>query len=129
MCRPTDLEAAIYFDDDFTAKEQGVSELMPKITVSEDKVMTRTFPYGAPCKITVTLRAGSVIEGSRDYPHGDPRDPLSDQEIESKALAHLAHLADQKKARTIINRVWNLENEPSIDWLVDPLKQRVLQES
>ena len=116
-----------YFDDDFIGKERGVADLIPKVMVVEDKKMTETFFDGAPCKIIVTLKDGSIIEGHRDYPHGDPHDPLSDQEIESKAYEYLSLIVDKGEARTIIQRVWNLESESSIEWLVDPLKGRVLK--
>ena len=116
-----------YFDDDFIGKERGVADLIPKVVISEDKVMTQTYPDGAPCKIIVTLKDGSTIESYRGYPHGDPHDPLSDQEIESKAYEFLSLIVEKEEARTIIQRVWDLESESSIDWLVNPLKRRMLK--
>jgi len=115
-----------YFDDDFIGKERGVADLIPKVMVDEDKKMTETYPDGAPCKIIVTLKDGSILDGYLDYPHGDPHDPLSDQEIESKAYEYLSLIVDKEEASSIIQRVWDLGHEPSIKWLVDPLKKRVL---
>jgi len=115
-----------YFNDDFIKKEKEVVDLIPRITVTEDVQMTQTYPDGAPCRIIVTLKDGTTINHYRDYPHGDPHDPLSDQEIEEKAYRYLSLLTDQKDANAIIKRIWNIENESSIDWLVAPLKQEVL---
>ena len=115
-----------YFDDDFIKKKREVVDLIPRIMVAEDVQMTRTFPDGAPCKIIVTLKDGKKISHYRDFPHGDPHDPLSDQEIEKKAYRYLSLHTDRKNANDIIKRVWNIENESSIDWLVAPLKQKVL---
>lgn len=115
-----------YFDDDFIKKEKEVVDLIPRITVVEDDQMTQTFPEGAPCKIIVALKDGSTISHYRDFPRGDPHDPLSDQEVEEKAHRYLSLLTDRQNANAIIKRVWNLENESSIDWLVAPLEQKVV---
>lgn len=115
-----------YFDDDFIKREKEIIDLIPKIMVSEDSQMTRRFPEGAPCRIIITLNDGTTISYSRDFPHGDPHDPLSDQEIEEKTHRYLSLLTDRENANSIIKRVWNMENESSIDWLVRPLKQKVL---
>ncbi len=76
-----------------------------------------------------TLKDGSTLECLRDYPRGDPGDPLSDEEIEEKALSYLTDLTGGKRAKTIISRIWDLEREQSLDWLVDPLKQRIIKEN
>ncbi len=116
-----------YFDDGFAEKENGINGLMQRIAVCEDIEMTKRFPDGSPCRIIVTLKDGTSISRYRDFPHGDPHDPLSDEEIEEKAKRYLSLLTDGKSADSIIKRVWNMEREPSIDWLVAPLKQRILE--
>jgi len=115
-----------YFDDGFLENEKEVMDLIPKITITEDPEMTKKFPDGAPCKIILTLKNGTTISHYRDFPHGDPHDPLTDQEIEAKAYKYLSLLTGKKDANNIIGRVWNIENESSIDWLLAPLKQNVL---
>ena len=114
-----------YFDDGFIEKEKEVAGLVQKIEVVEDVEMTRAYPNGAPCRVIVALKDGTEIVKSGDYPHGDPRDPLSNREIEEKAVKCLSSLIDHKVASSLIERVWNLEGEASIDWLVAALKQRV----
>lgn len=110
-----------HFDDDFTKKETDVAELLSKITIVEDECMTRAFPDGAPCKIIVTMKDGKRISRARDYPHGDPHDPLGDQEIEAKARLYLTPLAGPPQAEAIIRRIWTLEEESSVRWLIEPL--------
>lgn len=115
-----------YFDDDFIRNEETVTDLISRTSVAEDAGMTRMFPEGAPCRITATLKNGAIIQGHRDYPHGDPHDPLNDQEIEEKVRLYLSHLAGREKADEIIDRIWTMEEESSMEWLVEPLKQSVL---
>ncbi len=63
-----------YFNDDFLEKEEAVARLIPKIAVAEDVRMTRTYPDGSPCEISVLLKNGETIRHSRDFPRGDPHD-------------------------------------------------------
>lgn len=112
-----------FFDDDFPAKEPGIAALIRKVRVVENTGMTAKYPDCAPCRITVTLRDGSVITRSRDYPKGDPHDPLTDQELEEKARKNFCLIMDESTADEIIRRIWNLENEETIAWLVAPLQQ------
>jgi 2-methylcitrate dehydratase len=116
-----------YFDDNFIKKEKELAGLIPRIDVVEDHQMTKRFPDGAPCRIIIRLKDGRTMSHYRDFPVGDPHDPLSDQDIEEKVHSYLSLLTDERKADAIIERIWNLEKEISIDWLVAPLKKRVLQ--
>lgn len=115
-----------YFNDDFAEKEKGVTELISKIKITEDPQMTGTFPDGAPCRIIVTLKDGTMIDRSREFSKGDPRDALSDGDLEEKAQKYLSLFMDRKKTMEIIQRVWELEKEPSADRLSEPLKQKVI---
>ena len=115
------------FNDGFLGKEEAVARLIPKIAVAEDVHMTRTYPDGSPCRIEVTLKSGETIRLSREFPRGDPHDPLTDREIEEKVEECMTHLASRDEVRTIIERIWELEREDSVDWLVAPLKQRILK--
>jgi len=115
-----------FFDDGFLEHNETIAALIPKIAIIEDPVMTRTYPDGAPCRIIVIFNDGSSIESSRKFPHGDPQDPLSDQEITDKACRNLSLLIPPDEAEAVIARIWNLENERSVDWLVAPLKKRML---
>ena len=115
-----------YFDDDFLCKEHDVSDLISKISVLENAQMTQTFPDGAPCRITVALKDGKTIAHQRDCPRGDPKDPLSDADIEEKVHKYFPLIAPGEDADALITGVWDLENKPSIDWLVAPLKQKVI---
>lgn len=115
-----------YFDDGFLEKEKDIARLIPLVEMIEDKEMSATYPKGAPCTIIVHLKdAGSII-AEKDYPHGDPADPLSDEEIEDKVRKYLNGLASEQEIDQLIERSWNLEDEQDIGWLVKPLKKRMI---
>ncbi|WP_084600698.1 MmgE/PrpD family protein [Methanolacinia paynteri] len=113
------------FDDDFAEKETEVGSLMKKVRVVENAGMNGKYPDGAPCSITVRMNDGTTFSGNRDFPKGDPHDPLSDKELEEKARLNIACVMDDKTADGIIGRIWNIESEERIDWLVAPLKRRM----
>jgi 2-methylcitrate dehydratase len=114
-----------FFDEPFAGKKP-LAELMAKVSVETDKTFTSGYPAKSPCRITVTLADGSKVESARDYPRGDPKDPLSDAELEDKLKEYFFFARDKKEAASVIDRLWKLEREPSIDWLVEPLKRRRL---
>lgn len=114
-----------YFDDDFAGSETAIIDAMKKVKVIENSDMTEKYPDGAPCRITVRMNDGTEISKSRDFPKGDPQDQLTDKELENKARMNLTYVMDEKKAENIIERIWNIESEERIDWLVEPLKRRM----
>jgi len=115
-----------YFDDDFLEKETEIIQLISKIKIKENPDMTIQYPEKACCRIILTLKNGNVLNKSRDYPKGDPHDSLTDKELEEKALKNLKLIMDEQSAKNIIQKIWNIEQEGEINWLVSPLKQRIL---
>jgi 2-methylcitrate dehydratase len=97
---------------------------LPKTKVVEDVQMTKAYPAQSPCRITVTLTDRTTIQCERDYPRGDPHDPLSDQELESKFRKYFFFAENKAEQDEVIDRLWNLEREESLDWLLAPLKRR-----
>lgn len=118
------LKAIAYADFDVARSEDSaLRDLMGKIDVVEDPAMTKTYPANSPCRIVVTFDDGSTIEATKDHPKGDPRDPLSDDDLENKLREYFPSDATAD-ADEIIRRLWNIEEEASLDWLLAPLKIR-----
>ena len=46
----------------------------------------------------------------------------NNESVNSVALSYLSDLTGGKQAKVIISRIWGLEKEQSLDWLVGPLK-------
>ena len=74
--------------------------------------------------VTIRTTSGQEFTKQLDYPKGDPRNPLSDAEIEQKFAALAGPVlsrAAQKKVREV---VWNLERLESVSGLMKLLKAR-----
>ncbi len=114
------------FEDEYIENNKAINDLAAKISVSEDPAMTGAFPKLSPCRITVTTKDHRTVTRRLDYPHGDPDDPLTDEEIENKALTYLPRVMPGREAVSIIDRIWHMEDEQDVDWLTDPLKRKRL---
>lgn len=116
------------FDEEYSGNA-ALTQLISKVKVAEDTQMTKAYPAKAPCSITVTLTDDTTIQYERDYPRGDPHDPLSDQEIENKLRKYFFFAENKAEQDMVIDRLWNIEREESLDWLLAPLKRRRIGES
>ena len=106
------------------ADGDGLNALTNKVSVVEDTEMTSAFPASSPCRVTVTLADGSSVSSERAVPRGDPQDPLSDDEIAAKFKEYFFFARDGDQADGIAKQIWSLEQAPSVDWMLEPLKER-----
>ena len=56
-----------------------------------------------------------------DYPKGDPRNPLTDREVEEKFDALAAPVLPEDRRRKIKDTIWKLEELSSITDLMEQL--------
>jgi len=127
-CVATALLKPVEYEDfdELRASDDALNRLMAKVRVLEDPEITRAYPAKSKCILVVSLADGSTIEGERDYPKGDPNDPLSDKEIEEKLSEYFFFASSKAERDEIIARLWRLEEETSLDWLIAPLKRRLV---
>ena len=109
--------------DDQPAEYSKVFKLMSKVNVAEDLQMTAEFPQNSPCKITIVLNDGSKISASRDYPHGDAKDPMTNAEIEEKLLNYF-FFSEGNEAKEVLDQLYNIEGITSVSKITKPLKRR-----
>ena len=107
------------------ASDPALTSLMAKIAVAEDAGLSSAYPAKSGCLIEVSLADGSTLRGSRDYPTGDPADPLSDAEIEDKFRRYFFFGESPAEAGDIIDRLWALDRQTNLTWLTGPLKRRM----
>ncbi len=53
-----------------------------------------------------------------DYPKGDPRNPLTDKEVEEKFEALAEPVMSREARRRAIDAIWNLEKQASVSELM-----------
>jgi len=89
-----------------------------KVKVVADPEIEALFPELQ--RVIVTIRATDGREFSKqiDYPKGDPRNPLTDEEIEEKFEALAAPIMPAEERQELKEAVWNLESVESITELM-----------
>ena len=95
---------------------------LKKVEVVADPEIEKVFPALQRVVVNIMTTGGRTFSKQLDYPKGDPRNPLSDAEIEEKfaALAEgvLATVAQKK----LIDAIWNLEKLASVSKLMRLMK-------
>src|SRR3954469_17386170 len=81
---------------------------LKKVVVVADPEIEKVFPALQRVIVKITTFDGRTFEKQLDFPKGDPRNPLSDHEVEEKFHA-LAEPIMSKAARTkLIEAIWSL---------------------
>ena len=91
---------------------------LKKVEVVADPEIEKVFPALQRVIVNITTTDGRTFTKQLDYPKGDPRNPLSDAEIEEK-FAALADGVLGKPAQTKLkDAIWNLEKLGSVSKLM-----------
>jgi 2-methylcitrate dehydratase len=90
-----------------------------KVVVEADPEIEALFPKLQRVKVAITTTEGRTFEKQIDYPKGDPRNPLTDEEIGVKFDALANPVMTEGGIRNLKDAVWNLENLGSIVELME----------
>jgi 2-methylcitrate dehydratase PrpD len=98
-----------------------VQRLLARTEVVADPELTKHYPTKFPARVTITLKDGRRLTESRDYPKGDPQEPLSASEIEAKFLDNVSGRFDAAAAKELVKRVRGLVDATPAKPLLDLL--------
>jgi 2-methylcitrate dehydratase len=90
-----------------------------KVEVVADPEIEAVFPELQRVVVTISTSDGRELTKELDYPKGDPRNPLTDQEIEEKFDALASPILSAEARQRIKDAVWELEKAGSITELMD----------
>ena len=65
-------------------RDPRLRQLMPKITITENKDYTRDFPGRLTSRFEVKMRGGQTLVETTSYPKGHAKNPMNDADVESK---------------------------------------------
>ncbi len=95
---------------------------LPKVKVTADPEIEKLFPALQRVVVEVTTTDGRRFGTQLDYPKGDPRNPLSDGEIEAKFDALAEPVLGRAGCARVKDAVWNLESIGSVSELMGMLR-------
>jgi 2-methylcitrate dehydratase len=98
---------------------------LKKVEVVADPEIEKVFPALQRVIVHITTTDGRKFSKQLDYPKGDPRNPLSDAEIEEKFCALAGDVLSPKAQGKLIDAIWNLEKCTSVSKLMALMKADV----
>ena len=96
-----------------------IREQLNKVEVVADPEIEKLFPKLQRVIVTIYTTDGREFTKQLDYPKGDPRNPLTDQEVEEKFDALAAPVLSDEARKRIKDAVWSLEKVGSVSELMD----------
>jgi 2-methylcitrate dehydratase len=93
-----------------------------KVEVVADPQIEKVFPALQRVIVTVRRTDGQEFTRQLDFPKGDPRNPLSDKEVEEKFSALAGPVLPPAAQKKVIRAVWQLEKVDSVSKLMRLLK-------
>jgi 2-methylcitrate dehydratase len=91
---------------------------LDKVEVVADPEIEALFPKLQRVIVTIHTTDGRQLTKQIDYPKGDPRNPLTDAEIEEKFDALAGPVLSENRRRRVKEATWNLERAESIGELM-----------
>ena len=85
-----------------------------KVEVVADEEIEAVFPELQRVHVTVVTTDGRELEKQLDYPKGDPRNPLSDEEITEKFTALAEPIMTAESREKLVDAVWRLDELGSV---------------
>jgi 2-methylcitrate dehydratase len=125
--------AAALVDRQVTPAQFEMSKIMDptiraqlkKVEVVADPEIEKVFPALQRVVVTITTTDGRHFTEQLDYPKGDPRNPLTDQEIEEKFAALADGVLSPPAQKKLKDAIWNLEKISSVSKLMALMKADV----
>jgi 2-methylcitrate dehydratase len=75
--------------------------------------------------VNITTTDGRMFTKQLDYPKGDPRNPLTDSEVEEKFAALAEGVLSERAQKKLKEAIWNLEKIGSVSKLMALMKADV----
>jgi 2-methylcitrate dehydratase len=95
---------------------------LKKVEVVADPEIEKVFPALQRVIVNITTTDGRTFSKQLDYPKGDPRNPLSDTEIEEKFSALAEGVLSTGAQKKLVDAIWNLERVGSVSKLMAMMK-------
>ena len=95
---------------------------LKKVEVVADPEIEKVFPALQRVVVNITTTDGRVLTKQLDFSKGDPRNPLTDQEVEEKFAALAEGVLSTGAQKKLKEAIWNLEDSDSLRKLMALMK-------
>jgi 2-methylcitrate dehydratase len=91
-----------------------IREQLKKVDVVADPEIEKVFPALQRVIVQIQTKDGRSLQNQLDFPKGDPRNPLTDQEIDEKFSALAEGVLSKPAQKRVKEAVWSLERVGSV---------------
>jgi len=95
---------------------------LEKVEVVADREIEKVFPALQRVVVEITTTDERHLTEQLDYPKGDPRNPLTDAEVEEKFAALAEGVLSSGAQKKLKDAIWNLEKISSVSRLMALMK-------
>lgn len=105
-------------------EDPSLNEVMDKIKVIGNHEFEALFPEFQPSRVTIELADGTEHVERVDVPKGDPRDPMTEDEIAVKFNALGSEVVGEATCNALRALIMGIENESTLDRLFDLMTEK-----
>src|SRR5213079_1094340 len=98
--------------------DKSLIPIMDKVKVVANDEFEALFPKFKPSRVTITTNDGKEYSTRVDVPKGDPRDPMTEEEIAVKFTALGGDVIGKKQCKKLQAAIMSLETAGSLDELL-----------
>src|SRR3982074_658133 len=99
--------------------DQALIPVMDKVKVVPNQEFESLFPKFQPSRVTITTVGGASFSKRVDVPKGDPRDPMTEQEIAVKFTALGGDVIGKDQCRKLQSFIMNIETAKDLGGLFE----------
>ena len=105
------LRGRVFFDDfrEEWIRDQAVRRLMSTVVLQRDPDLDRVYPHTWPAVVTIETTRGTRHDARVDYPKGDPKNPMTEEELIAKFHGLTGHIIPEASRSLLIERCLTLE--------------------
>ena len=104
-----------------------IRQQLHKVEVVADPEIEKVFPALQRVIVHINTKDGRCFSKQLDFPKGDPRNPLTDQEIEEKFSALAEGVLTERAQKQVKEAIWSLERVGSVSELMALMEADVRQ--
>src|SRR5213078_689978 len=98
-------------------RDQSLIPIMDKVKVVPNDEFESLFPKFQPSRVTITKNDGKSYSTRVDVPKGDPRDPMTEEEIAVKFTALGGDVIGKDQCKKLQKFIMSLDNAKTVDEL------------
>jgi len=102
-------------------QDPKIHSLISRMNIEEDSEYSGRYPEETNCRIEVTTEGGNQLTAHSAYPKGDPRNPMTDSDIEAKFRSLSDQLLTAEQCDRALNLLWSMEEQSNLEELFDAL--------